>query len=532
MCFFAGIRRPFLDPDCHSRWTTQKGAAQIHGAHRIHYKTIIRPSCLAVAVFLLAIVPSVAAPLYPRAGASSAAPGHPAVAALDGGGWRAAGPAPQWLVVDLGMRSRLHAVVLRLPGGGAPHITLSGSDSGATAPPDGWTRLGVIEAGRAGSASIALDGMARFVRLTFDAGPAAVDAITVDATPIVDSGADTLPPPPAGIAPLAVVESCDLWSSPAMWASLRDRAPRSRPLTGVYDDADPLVIDARIRLARGAGITAFQSCWFRQKGNAGQPVMTEYDGAIRAFADTARLRGAIRWSLLWDNANPAGDGVTDAGDFLDHVAAFWIAAYLDRPNYLRVQGRPVIAIASPERLAGQLGGEAAARRTIAAFRAAARRAGVGDPLLIAVNNASPAADNALASRIGFDAVMAYASPMFTGLLPGPHPDAAQVLDAERRAWAARLAHSRLPPLVTASIGYDAWPWSGVEAGYHLDARAWRELLHQSFVRAQALPPGQPGHALLYVDNWNEYGEGHVIEPSLAWGSSALDVLGEVLRQGR
>ncbi|MFH8651684.1 helix-turn-helix domain-containing protein [Sphingomonas paucimobilis] len=24
----AGIRCPFFDPDCHSRWTTQKGAAQ------------------------------------------------------------------------------------------------------------------------------------------------------------------------------------------------------------------------------------------------------------------------------------------------------------------------------------------------------------------------------------------------------------------------------------------------------------------------------------------------------------------------
>ncbi|WP_242120727.1 DUF3987 domain-containing protein [Sphingomonas lacusdianchii] len=33
MCFFAGIRRPFLDPDCHSRWTTQKGAAQCRDAH-------------------------------------------------------------------------------------------------------------------------------------------------------------------------------------------------------------------------------------------------------------------------------------------------------------------------------------------------------------------------------------------------------------------------------------------------------------------------------------------------------------------
>ncbi|WP_207897200.1 hypothetical protein, partial [Sphingomonas sp. PP-CE-1A-559] len=29
LCFFAGIRRPFLDPDSHSRWTAQKGAAQV-----------------------------------------------------------------------------------------------------------------------------------------------------------------------------------------------------------------------------------------------------------------------------------------------------------------------------------------------------------------------------------------------------------------------------------------------------------------------------------------------------------------------
>ena len=32
LCFFAGIRRPFLGPDCNSRWTTQKGAAHLLSA--------------------------------------------------------------------------------------------------------------------------------------------------------------------------------------------------------------------------------------------------------------------------------------------------------------------------------------------------------------------------------------------------------------------------------------------------------------------------------------------------------------------
>lgn len=482
-------------------------------------------------LFFAAHTTSRAEPLYPRAGASSVAPGHPAAAALEarGEGWRAAGGAPQWLIVDLGVRSRLRGLDLRLPDTAARRISVAASDSGATAPPAVWTPLATLGDVHARAYHLALDGVARFVRLTIDAGAPAIDTVAVHATPLVDGGPGESLPPVAQGEPLAVVESCDLWSSPAMWASLRTSAPRSRPAAGLYNDADPRVIDARIRLARRAGIGAFQSCWFRQKGNAGQPVMTQYDGAIRAFAETARARGAIRWSLFWDNTNPAGDGVADADDFTGHVAAFWIAAYLGRPNYLRVQGRPVIAIASAQRLADQLGGEVSARRAIAALRAACRKAGVGDPLLLVANNASPDADNALAQRIGFDAVMAYATPMFTGLLPSPHPDAAQVLEAESRAWAARLAHSRLPPVATASIGYDARPWSGVDAGYHLDAAAWRQLLRESFARARALPPGQPGHALVYIDNWNEYGEGHVIEPSLAWGSTALDVLGEVVR---
>ena len=48
LCFFAGIRRPFLDPDCHSRWTTQKGAAQgLRQEHDDIRSTLISPGVVA-----------------------------------------------------------------------------------------------------------------------------------------------------------------------------------------------------------------------------------------------------------------------------------------------------------------------------------------------------------------------------------------------------------------------------------------------------------------------------------------------------
>ena len=46
--------------------------------------------------------------------------------------------------------------------------------------------------------------------------------------------------------------------------------------------------------------------------------------------------------------------------------------------------------------------------------------------------------------------------------------------------------------------------------------------------AAAAPATDLRHRLIFVDNWNEYGEGRFIEPSLAYGGSYLNALSAVL----
>gem|GEM_PF-6262385 len=472
--------------------------------------------------------------LYPRIGASSATDAHPAQAALSprpSGGWIAAGPLPQWLALDLGDPMELHALHQTFPVAAAWHFLVESSDSGSIAQPQAWQGLAHEDGTRtAATYDSPLHGRARYVRLTVLAGgTAGSTGFAVRATPL------PVPPPPALVAapspagrPIIVMQSCDLWSSPAIWQSVLSRQPGNRPLVGTYDDAYPAVTDARIAQARAAGIDAFQSCWFRQKGNAGQPVIAEFEGVIRALSATAHLRTAMRWSLFWDNANPASDGVTGTPDFLNHVARFWIDTYLRQPNYLRVNGRPLIVIGHPDILATELGGTAAARRALDSFRAMARDSGAGNPLILGCHVTAPTDANLLPQAIGLDGVMAYSTPIFTGLLHSPTPTPAEIMAAHRQAWALRLAHSHVPPTQTVSIGYDARIWTGADIWYRLPPSDFATLLREALTEATRLPPDHPGHSLIFLDNWNEYGEGHFLEPSVAHGHADLDAIAAVL----
>ena len=477
-----------------------------------------------------------------RAGASTVTPGHPAQAALDPPAarrsWLAAAAAPQWLVVDFGRPMRLRSITQRFPTQADWRFVIEGSDSGATAQPDQWTGLAASppDAARRSVYALTLSGTYRYVRLTVLSG-----GVPGSTGLAIEGDTVATPPPPlspsmAGPAigpddPLPVMQSCDLWSSAAIWRSVLSRQPGNRPLVGAYDDAYASVADARIALALRAGVTAFQSCWFREHGNAGQPVMTEYEGFIRALADQAGLRDRVRWSLFWDNTNPAGDGVSGVDDFLTHLVPFWIDAYLSRTNYLSIGGRKLLAIGDAHAFATQTGGIGQARIALAGLRARARQAGLGELIVLTCNNGDSHASNDTAHRIGFDGVMAYATPIFTGLLQGTAPSDGEVMRAERQSWSDWLAASAIPPVLTVSVGYDMRIWSTAQVHYRLTPTDFAALLRDALRKARSLPLRSLGRQLVYLDNWNEFGEGHFIEPTVASGDATLRAVASVLRPG-
>lgn len=501
---------------------------------------------LGLLALLMRPSPCAAAPVavpgpYPGVSASSTASGSSATGLLNASGaWFASGAAPQALVWDLGTPNRITALKVVFPATGCWSFTVEGSDNGSNLQPEQWTPL-LSQAGKLCSDSYGVSGLAtfRYLRVTILGGgriglrSLQLTATPVAATPNAFTSAMTLAAlAPAGTAPTVVMEACDLWSSQAMWQSVLSRAPYNRPLIGpyggLYDDSETNTTSARVLLARRAGIGAFQSCWYRQKGNAGQPVQAIFNGVIRALADTSPARASLEFNILWDNANPVDGGISGVDDFLGNLASFWINSYFTRSNYLRIDGRPVLVIASADILASQLGGTAPAAAAITRFRALAVRAGLPGLVLLATNNGSSHASNALAAAIGFDGVMAYSTPTFTGTLTTATPSTQQFIAAEKQSWADWARFSVLPSTLTVSMGYDTSIWSDLLFKCLLSPTQLGDLLKDALATARAAPANTLRHQILFIDNWNEYGEGRFIEPSLAYGGSYLNAISAVL----
>ena len=318
---------------------------------------------------------------------------------------------------------------------------------------------------------------------------------------------------------MLVVESCDFWSTPSMWQAIIVKRPKWRPLLGFYDSRQDYVTDAHITMLRSHGVAAIQSCWYRSKTD---PDDGADDGFIRSLTQRPNRRSAIPWFLLWDNVNPVGAPARSPGDFLEHVGKVWLRTDFLRSDYFRIDGKPLVTIANAASFADQLGGTDAARIALLALRRMAVAVGLPGLIILTTNNARQTDDEILPRDIGFDAVSMYATPTFTGLLRSTSPSDAAVIRAERLSWRLAADHSRLPTLVTASVGFDARLWSDSSMHFLLSAKHWRSLLHSAVGTARQRPADSLGGRIVLLDALNEFGEGHFIEPTVAFGTAYLD----------
>ena len=133
------------------------------------------------------------------------------------------------------------------------------------------------------------------------------------------------------------------------------------------------------------------------------------------------------------------------------------------------------------------------------------------------------------AKLGVDCVFSYHWPSFAGHLPVP-PTPERLIDAQQQCWNEQAAASKLPSVVTVSMGWDSRPWGAPPNAVHwrlkpdefeaLCRRAKDELDRRQ-------DPGVAGRMLL-IDNWNEFGEGHYVFPTREYGFGYLDALRRVL----
>ena len=301
------------------------------------------------------------------------------------------------------------------------------------------------------------------------------------------------------------------WGRPTSWQPI-ERFPERRPVLGFYREGLPEIADWHIKWAVEHGITFFCYDWYWRQGER------QLEHALHNGFFQARYRHLMKFCLLW--ANHMGPGEHSPEDN-ERVCKYWIDNYFRRPEYFKVEGRPLLVIFSVHSMQRDLGIEGT-RKAIELWHQMTEEAGVGKILVAGCG--SPAQLKQM-KEMGFDAVTGYNWPS-CGIGDRNWVPFSEVADNYDTLWWRPLARAGLMPVITpVSAGWDSRPWHGDRALVITDCTP--EAFQQHLEKAKRFieETGQP--KVLLVEAWNEFGEGSYCEPHKQYGFRHLDAIRKV-----
>ena len=274
--------------------------------------------------------------------------------------------------------------------------------------------------------------------------------------------------------------------------------PPQEPVLGEYDDRDAEVIGQHLAWSRYAGIDLWVTSWWGPGGR-------EDETTHRHILQHPDL-GDLRIAILYETTGRTRDftDYTRIGPDITYLAE----TYFDHPNYLRIDGKPVLFVYLTRVLAQRGTLESA----VDAMREAA--AAEGHALFIMgdhVFGAPPAAPGRMDLLDGVTGYDVYGSMGVQGYATQSAVDAHFARQARWRALAERVDVAFVPA-VTPGFNDTAVRDGHAPLSRQLEAGAEFGSLFQAMLeRAMALVDPAVG-GLLMVTSWNEWHEDTQIEP--------------------
>ncbi|HNS52515.1 MAG TPA: hypothetical protein PKO09_15215 [Anaerolineae bacterium] len=372
-----------------------------------------------------------------------------------------------------------------------------------------------------------------------EATPSAVAVLTWDGIEPGEQNAQTFEVSPAPFLDAApneyiVIGQLNLWYyGPGFWGGFEnENHERNTPLTPLlgesYWSSDPAVVYQQIEWAAEYGVDGFSIEWITPRGaGKGNDIETILDDVFLKSPNIHKLRWAIFYDFPLRLEQTPGLDVDvvpninfDQPDVYDtFVSDFrhFAKKYFGHPQYLAVDGRPVVYIWATNSFVGDLAGAMAdARDEVSALGYDVFI--VGDEVCVGCFNRPHAAL--------FDG-----SSTFTMLIPGLDPGtfgdvgkAAVEVDGAFRWWRDQLSGLKVAGREDLVNFQPAW------APQYDDRRF--NLGHPSYVPAQskdqvvamaevarkhAEPFGTNGLKLIWLNTWNNWAETTTVEPTANLG---------------
>jgi hypothetical protein len=290
--------------------------------------------------------------------------------------------------------------------------------------------------------------------------------------------------------------------------------PRSdSPLLGPYDSSDPKVAERQIATATSHGVNLFlfEFGWIQP----GDPL----DRAAQSGLMSAKNVDQVDLAVIYTPDAVAGQGWSQGPDRLRSDFAYLAATYFSQPGYLRVDGRPVVVLLNLQSYWWAFGPEG----TNALLAEVKDRYG-----LYLVGGVWPDTDPANVQGGPYDALTIWGN-LWSSL--GNHPDGtytyAEYADAYRgyfSQWRDIALADGFQFVPAVYPGFDNLTYTTNPQYDQAHLVIERDLAgFASFTEYARAMTTAPLNLTLFF-TWNDYSEGHAIEPSVDHGDTYLDAI--------
>jgi hypothetical protein len=331
---------------------------------------------------------------------------------------------------------------------------------------------------------------------------------------------------------LVGAQRCDLWRKDGVWGLYKDnKFPERQPVIGWYKEGEPDVTDWEIKYALEHGISYFMHCWYRKEGNAGQPLITEYDHVMKSYK-TCKFGNQIKFLINWVNSD--NRGISGVEDLMDNVFPE-LLKYFKESNYLKIDNKPILGIYGPSAFISELGGEAKAKAAIQAMNQKCIDAGFAGIMVWGQFcwGASTSVNQPFKNS-GMEYIYSYHVPTFGQVLSSANAyTGSEIFEGHKTYWKNQAQYASLPNILTVSMGWNSAPW-----GFMTSKKTWRltpdeykSVLQEARKTMDTYPQDKLQSKMILLDNWNEYGEGHYIFPTRQYGFGYLDAVRSVFAPG-
>ena len=323
-----------------------------------------------------------------------------------------------------------------------------------------------------------------------------------------------------------------------------------KPIWGCCDEADPKVMEMQIEEATRHGVNVFIYDWYWYDR---RPFLEQcLDEGFLGASNNEKMKFYLMWAnhdagytwdtrlsdLLWRGQDPnVWLGSVDRVEF-EKVVHRIIEKYFSRPNYYKINGKPLFMIYDVDNLVKGLGGLEATKDALEWFRAETVKAGhPGLELQLTgwgerMNNVSGVDGGKFLSTkevvpaLGFDSVTNYQFVHFCNM----NRDYAEILPEVEAEWTRMDKDYTVPYYPHVSIGWDnnprfrGWiPHVCKNNGPDMFEKALR--MAKNYVDSHNLPV-----PLITINSWNEWTETSYLEPDTKYGYGYLEAIKRVFTE--